>query len=60
VYDEVEAVAATRGRMALEVNLVPPNPASMAFHLRRGYVEVGRLGDADHLVVLLTKDLGPT
>ncbi len=57
VYDEVEAVAAAHGRMALEVNLVPPNPASLAFHARRGYAEVGRLGDADHLVVLLTKDL---
>ena len=57
VYDEVEAVAADRRRMALEVNLVPPNPASLAFHLRRGYAEVGRLGDEDHLVVLLTKEL---
>jgi uncharacterized protein len=57
VYDEVEAVAAAYGRMALEVNLVPPNPASLAFHARRGYAEVGRLGDDQHLVVLLTKDL---
>jgi predicted GNAT superfamily acetyltransferase len=43
--------------MALEVNLVPPNPASLAFHARRGYAEVGRIGDDDHLVVLLTKEL---
>ena len=57
VYDEVEAVAAAHGRMALEVNLVPPNPASLAFHARRGYAEVGRIGDTDHLVVLLTKEL---
>jgi uncharacterized protein len=57
VYDEVEAVAATHRRMALEVNLVPPNPASLAFHTRRGYAEVGRLGDEEHLVVLLTKEL---
>jgi uncharacterized protein len=57
VYDEVEAVAAARGRMALEVNLVRPNPASLAFHTRRGYAEVGRLGDEEHLVVLLVKEL---
>ncbi len=57
VYDEVEALAATYGRLALEVNLLPPNPASLAFHTGRGYAEVGRLGDDDHLVVLLVKDL---
>jgi predicted GNAT superfamily acetyltransferase len=55
VYDEVEAIARKHGRMALEVNLVPPNDASLAFHRSRGYVEVGRLGDEDHLVSLLEK-----
>ena len=60
VYDQLEAVAARHLRMALEVNLVPPNPASLAFHARRGYVEVGRLGDARHLVTLLVKELRPT
>jgi predicted GNAT superfamily acetyltransferase len=57
VYDELEAVAAAHGRMALEVNLVPRNDPSLAFHAQRGYVEVGRLGDADHLVSMLTKQL---
>lgn len=57
VYDELEGVAAAYGRMALEVNLLPPNPGSAAFHARRGYAEVGRLGDEDHLVVMLTKEL---
>ena len=57
VYDELEAVAAAYGRMALEVNLLPPNPGSLAFHRGRGYAEVGRLGDEEHLVVLLTKEL---
>ena len=57
VYDEVEAVAATYGRLALEVNLLPPNPASLSFHTGRGYAEVGRLGDDEHLVVLLVKEL---
>jgi len=55
VYDALETVAARHGRMALEVNVVPRNEASLAFHERRGYVEVGRLGDPDHLVALMEK-----
>ncbi len=58
VYDELEGVAASYGRMALEVNLVPRNDGSLAFHAKRGYAEVGQLGDADHLVSLMTKTLG--
>ncbi len=57
VYDEIERVAAPYGRLALEVNLVPPNEASLAFHERRGYAEVGRLGDERHLVSMLEKPL---
>jgi hypothetical protein len=57
VYDEVEQVARRYGRLALEVNLVPRNDASLAFHDRRGYVEVGRLGDEAHLVSLMEKRL---
>jgi predicted GNAT superfamily acetyltransferase len=57
VYDEVEATAAAYGRLALEVNVIPRNDVSLAFHDRRGYVEVGRLGDDDRLVALLEKDL---
>ena len=45
VYDEIERVAAPYTRLALEVNLVPRNDASLAFHAARGYREVGRLGD---------------
>ena len=55
VYDALEAVAAKHGRMTLEVNVVPRNDASLAFHERRGYVEVGRLGDPGHLVALMEK-----
>jgi predicted GNAT superfamily acetyltransferase len=58
VYDEVEALARRHGRMALEVNLVPRNHASLAFHEARGYVEVGRLGDEDHVVCLMEKTWG--
>jgi predicted GNAT superfamily acetyltransferase len=57
VYDDVEETARKHGRLALEVNLVPRNDASLSFHQRRGYVEVGRLGDDDHLVTLMTKEL---
>ena len=57
VYDALETVATRHGRMALEVNVVPRNDASLAFHERRGYVEVGRLGDAAHLVALMEKTL---
>ena len=56
VYDEIEHVAARHGRLALEVNLVPRNDASLAFHAARGYVEVGTLGDPAHLVALMEKE----
>jgi uncharacterized protein len=55
VYDELERDAAAHGRLGLEVNLVPRNDASLAFHAARGYVEVGRLGDEAHLVSLMEK-----
>ncbi len=58
VYDELEAVAATYDRMVLEVNIEPPNEASLAFHGNRGYVEVGRLGDGHKQVTLLEKPVG--
>jgi uncharacterized protein len=57
VYDELEQVARRYGRLTLEVNLVPRNDASLAFHDRRGYVEVGQLGDGGHLVALMEKQL---
>lgn len=57
VYDEMERVAAPYRRLSLEVNLVPRNDASLAFHEARGYVEVGRLGDDEHLVSLMEKSL---
>ena len=57
VYDEIERVAAPYGRLSLEVNLVPRNEGSLAFHAARGYVEVGRLGDEEHLVAMMEKSL---
>jgi len=57
VYDEVERTAAPHGLLSLEVNLVPRNDPSLAFHAARGFVEVGRCGDEEHLVSMLEKSL---
>ena len=44
LYDAVEGRACRAGRQEVtcEVNVRPPNPASLAFHEARGFVEVGR------------------
>jgi len=57
VYDELEALARPVGRMALEVNVEPPNEGSLAFHRARGYIQVGRLGPPGHAVSLMVKEL---
>jgi len=51
VYDELEAVAADRGRMVLEVN--DGNEPSLAFHRARGYEVLEPLGKA----LLMAKEL---
>lgn len=55
VYDELERVAATYGRMVLEVNIEPANEPSLAFHRARGYVDVTELGEVGKKVVLMEK-----
>lgn len=58
LYDGLEGHAARWGRLALEVNLTPPNPVSLAFHLGRGYVQVDeRELDLEHRVAMLVKEL---
>jgi predicted GNAT superfamily acetyltransferase len=45
LYDDVERRIGGRpevAALALEVNVDPPNEPSLAFHRRRGYVDVGR------------------
>lgn len=57
-YELIEAAAATHcGVMCLEVNLEPRNEASLRFHARRGFVEVGQQDTELHPVMLLEKAL---
>lgn len=60
LYEAIEALA-RRERVpsvACEVNVAPPNPGSMAFHRRRGFVEAGRIVTRDgRRVALLRKTL---
>ncbi len=44
LYEAVFAAAAGQGRaeVTCEVNVDPPNPGSLRFHARLGFVEVGR------------------
>lgn len=56
VYDELES-SCGRSLFALEVNLDPPNAASLAFHSARGFVEVGQRVAGGHLVAMLLKTL---
>lgn len=56
VYDELEP-GSGRPLFALEVNLDPPNEASLAFHRARGFTEVGQRMSSGHLVSLMTKTL---
>jgi uncharacterized protein len=59
LYDAMEERAAAHGRMVCEVNSDPPNVESLAFHRRRGYVEVGELAKpGGNRVVMLEKRLG--
>jgi predicted GNAT superfamily acetyltransferase len=60
LYDAMErAAAASFERMACEVNLLPPNPPSLAFHAARGYSEIGRLSSSrEKVVAMLSKELG--
>lgn len=59
LYDVMEIHAGPSGRMLCEVNLVPPNEGSLAFHRARGYDEVGTLEHpGGKVVVMLAKELG--
>jgi uncharacterized protein len=58
LYEAMESAATPLQRMVCEVNLQPPNPASLAFHRGRGYEEIGRLRhDGGKLVALMSREL---
>jgi uncharacterized protein len=58
LYDAMEQAAAPFERMVCDVNIDPPNDASLAFHAFRGYLQVGRLQHgATKTVALLSKEL---
>ena len=63
LYARVFAEARRTGRAAVtcEVNTLPPNPGSLAFHGRLGFVRVGELVDADglHAVAMLSAPVDP-
>lgn len=56
---EDRARATGRAEVTCEVNVVPPNPASLAYHAERGFVEVGRqdTGGGALTVTLLARTL---
>jgi uncharacterized protein len=60
LYSTLERWAAEHSCRSLscEVNIDPPNPASMAFHASYGFVEIGRMHTADgRQVSLLQKEV---
>ncbi len=60
LYDDFETTARARGigTVVCEVNVLPPNPVSLAFHARRGFREIGRQPYGEgKTVVLLRRDL---
>jgi uncharacterized protein len=58
LYDAMESAAQSFGRMVCEVNVVPRNETSLAFHASRGYEEIGRLEHhPEKVVALMSKEL---
>ena len=58
VFEEIGTAHTSLRRLGLEVNIDPPNPRSLAFHRRYGFIEVG----TQHTpygaeVSLMTKDV---
>jgi predicted GNAT superfamily acetyltransferase len=58
LYDAMEDAARPRGRMVCEIYSDPPNTVSIAFHLARGYREIGFLDQPNgHRAVMMEKPL---
>lgn len=59
LYDAMEQAARPFERMVCDVNVEPRNDASLAFHLARGYEDIGRLEHGTvKTVALMRKELG--
>jgi uncharacterized protein len=60
LYDAMESEAQAYGRMVCEVNLIPRNDPSLAFHASRGYREIDCLEHGpEKVVALMSKELSP-
>ena len=59
LYNRVVDLAVDQGRaeVTCEVNIEPPNPASLAFHSRLGFSEVDRQDTGYATVTLLARRL---
>lgn len=57
IYDQVEARAGRHGLFTLEVNSVPPNEASLAFHTHRGFAPVGEVVDGAKRTAMLAREV---
>lgn len=58
LYDDIEQIAEAHTRMVCEIYSDPPNTESIAFHLGRGYREVGHLRQANgYECVMMEKPL---
>jgi len=61
IYDEMEREASAHSRLCCEVDVDPPNHASLAFHESRGYEETGQLRNAQGKVLtMLVKEIAAT
>ena len=57
LYQQVSAHAHEHDwPVAAEVNLDPPNPGSMRFHHRNGFIQIGTLQHVDKHVAMMMKD----
>lgn len=59
LYEQLEPLGQGCGRVVCDINVEPPNLASLAFHERRGYQQIGRLEHSGHAAGLFCKELGP-
>jgi predicted GNAT superfamily acetyltransferase len=58
LYRAIERAAKPFDRLVCEVNADPPAVAALGFHAERGFVEVGKLAQADgRTTALLSKEL---